>query len=340
MKRKLDIVRSQKRSDFPVLEIKQAEQIEAISSVKKSIDNLYEFMNGKEEYDFEKLADQLKLLNETLDLRKELNELKDEVKNSKTKVVEVDKLNDLIKVVKENKPLPVNIDLSKLEKAIIQVQQRIQESSTVEQAPEEFQPIRRVVKVGNRLVFDDQPTPTIRSGGGGTSSSSSSSSGLTDAELRASPVEVEGTVTVNTGLTDAQLRAADVKITLDGETVPVTGTFWQATQPVSGTVTATPTGTYTTKEVRSATPTQTSVNDTAVSTTLIASNANRLGATIFNDSTVALYVKLGGTASTTSFTIKLDAQDYYEIPFGYTGVVDGIWASDASGAARITELAS
>ena len=38
------------------------------------------------------------------------------------------------------------------------------------------------------------------------------------------------------GLTDAQLRAADVKITLDGETVPVTGTFWQATQPVSGTL--------------------------------------------------------------------------------------------------------
>lgn len=39
------------------------------------------------------------------------------------------------------------------------------------------------------------------------------------------------------GLTDAQLRAADVKITLDGEVVPVTGTFWQATQPVSGPLT-------------------------------------------------------------------------------------------------------
>lgn len=39
-------------------------------------------------------------------------------------------------------------------------------------------------------------------------------------------------------LTDTELRAADVKVTLDGETVPVTGTFWQATQPISGTVTA------------------------------------------------------------------------------------------------------
>jgi hypothetical protein len=33
-------------------------------------------------------------------------------------------------------------------------------------------------------------------------------------------------------------QTADVKVTLDGETVPVTGTFWQTTQPVSGTVTA------------------------------------------------------------------------------------------------------
>lgn len=38
------------------------------------------------------------------------------------------------------------------------------------------------------------------------------------------------------GLTDAELRADDVKVTLDGETVPVTGTFWQATQPISGAV--------------------------------------------------------------------------------------------------------
>jgi len=43
-------------------------------------------------------------------------------------------------------------------------------------------------------------------------------------------------------LTDTQLRASDVKITLDGETVPVTGTFWQATQPVSASSLPLPTG--------------------------------------------------------------------------------------------------
>ena len=98
------------------------------------------------------------------------------------------------------------------------------------------------------------------------------------------------------------------------------------------------TGTVTTKETRAATSAVTSVNDTASSTTLLASNANRLGATIHNDSTVALYLKLGATASLTSFTVKMAADSYYEVPFGYTGIIDGIWASNASGAARITEL--
>lgn len=82
----------------------------------------------------------------------------------------------------------------------------------------------------------------------------------------------------------------------------------------------------------------TNVNDTASSTTLLAANTARKGATIWNDSTAILYLKLGATASTTSFTVKLNQDDYYEVPFGYTGIIDGIWASDASGAARIVEF--
>jgi hypothetical protein len=83
---------------------------------------------------------------------------------------------------------------------------------------------------------------------------------LTDAQLRASAVPISGTVTANTGLTqpltDTQLRAAAVPVsgpltdtqlrataiqiqgTVSGTAVPVSGTFFQATQPVSGTVTA------------------------------------------------------------------------------------------------------
>lgn len=89
---------------------------------------------------------------------------------------------------------------------------------------------------------------------------------------------------------------------------------------------------------RASTATLSNVNDAAVSTTILASNAARLGATVYNDSTVALYLKFGSSASTTSFTVKLAADQYYEVPFGYTGILTGIWASDAAGAARVTEL--
>ena len=92
-----------------------------------------------------------------------------------------------------------------------------------------------------------------------------------------------------------------------------------------------------TKEIRSATPTQTSVASSASSVSLLASNSNRLGATFYNDSTAVLYLKLGATASATSYSVQIVSNGYYEVPFGYTGAIDGIWAS-ANGNARITEL--
>lgn len=89
----------------------------------------------------------------------------------------------------------------------------------------------------------------------------------------------------------------------------------------------------------STSPTVTAVSDTASSTTLLASNTSRKGATIVNDSSARLYVKLGTTASTTSYTISLGQHDYLEVPFSYTGRIDGIWASDPNdGGARVTEL--
>jgi hypothetical protein len=73
--------------------------------------------------------------------------------------------------------------------------------------------------------------------------------GLTDAQLRASevPVSIGGTVPVSftqTGLTDAQLRATAVPVNVSNfpGSQPVTGTFWQATQPVSAVSLPLPTG--------------------------------------------------------------------------------------------------
>jgi hypothetical protein len=143
------------------------------------------------------------------------------------------------------------------------------------------------------------------------------------------------------------------------ETVPVSGTFYQATQPVSGTVTVASITASTasalvdstgvqysgsnpvpTKELRASTGTNTSVADNSASTTILASNTARLGATVYNDSSAILYLLLGSTAaSTTNYTCKIASSGYYEVPFGYTGQLTGIWASDPNdGSARVTEI--
>jgi len=85
------------------------------------------------------------------------------------------------------------------------------------------------------------------------------------------------------------------------------------------------------------TPTRTSVASAMATTTLLAANANRLGATVFNNSTANLYLALGAGAGTTNFTIKLAAGAYYPIPFGFTGIISGIWDA-VNGNALVTEL--
>lgn len=117
-----------------------------------------------------------------------------------------------------------------------------------------------------------------------------------------------------------------------------TGSGTEASPYVLTTTAGASSGTTTVQAVRASAATTTSVADTASSTTLLAANTNRLGASIYNDSTVTLYVKLGATASATSFAVKMTADTYFEVPFGYTGIIDGIWASDAAGSARIVEF--
>ena len=107
----------------------------------------------------------------------------------------------------------------------------------------------------------------------------------------------------------------------------------------SGTVTAVTsiTNTVTTKEVRSATPSQSSPSVTNASTSILASNANRLGATIWNEGAAICYTKMGATASITSYSVQIASGGYYEVPFGYTGAIDGI-TSSGTAQLRVTEL--
>jgi hypothetical protein len=85
-----------------------------------------------------------------------------------------------------------------------------------------------------------------------------------------------------------------------------------------------------------ATATHTSVGDSASSVALTAANAARLWVHITNDSTAVLYVKLGATASATDYAARLEQYDTVKVyGYEYTGVIHGIWSSDAGGAARV-----
>ncbi len=87
----------------------------------------------------------------------------------------------------------------------------------------------------------------------------------------------------------------------------------------------------------------TSVGDATSSTTILAANSSRKGATIYNDSDAILYLALANvTASTSTYTVQVPAKAFFELPLSdggpYTGIIVGIWASDAGGSARVTEL--
>jgi hypothetical protein len=85
------------------------------------------------------------------------------------------------------------------------------------------------------------------------------------------------------------------------------------------------------------TATVTSVAAAVASTQILAANAARRGASLYNDSTAELKLKLGTGASATSFSVDMLPGSYFEVPFGYTGVLHGIWTA-VNGSARVTEL--
>lgn len=93
------------------------------------------------------------------------------------------------------------------------------------------------------------------------------------------------------------------------------------------------------KPAPAATSAITAPSVSASSFTVLASNTARLGATIFNDGSVIVYVAFASTASTTSYTVQVPPGGYYEVPGGnsiYTGIITGI-ASTATGNLRVTE---
>ncbi len=87
------------------------------------------------------------------------------------------------------------------------------------------------------------------------------------------------------------------------------------------------------------TGTSTQVASGTSAVTILAANTARYGATVFNDDANVLYLLLGtGTVSATVYTVQIPSGGYYEVPYGFTGVLTGLWAADGSGSARVTEF--
>lgn len=82
----------------------------------------------------------------------------------------------------------------------------------------------------------------------------------------------------------------------------------------------------------------TRVPSSITNVTLVATNLNRKGLSLYNDSNALQYVKFGATATTTDFTFILTSRMFYEMPFPiYVGQIDVI-SSSTNGAIQVTEL--
>lgn len=85
-----------------------------------------------------------------------------------------------------------------------------------------------------------------------------------------------------------------------------------------------------------ATPTQ--VASSATSVTLLATNSTRKGATIYNGGSTTLSLSFVTPATIAGQVLPIATGGYYEVPFGYTGPIYGIWAGSPTGNANINSF--
>lgn len=175
------------------------------------------------------------------------------------------------------------------------------------------------------------------SGGGGSSSGGGGAVTVADGADSALGATTDAAATAgSTGTLSAKLRLATSQ--LDTIATEVAKIDDANTQLPSALGPQTPANSLATFNA-AATGAQTSVNDTAADTTCLAANAARKGATVANDSSSTLYLLLANAVSSaTAYTVRMAQNDYYEVPYSYTGVIKCIWSADSTGAARVTEI--
>lgn len=114
----------------------------------------------------------------------------------------------------------------------------------------------------------------------------------------------------------------------------------QVTQPVSGTVTAVASGTFSIENQKLSSASITSVTvSNLTSTVLLNSNISRGFASFYNEGSEEILIKLGSTAASSSYSLKVYPNGYFELPSSpvYTGVIEAISVS-TNVIVRITEI--
>jgi hypothetical protein len=156
-----------------------------------------------------------------------------------------------------------------------------------------------------------------------------------------------GTVTIGAGT--AQIGSVTASIS---GTVPVSGTFWQATQPASlaslpalaagtaqiGSVTASISNSVVTfYPMQGTTVSNTNFTSITASTTLVSAVANREVLTVFNEGAGNLHISPGATCTTVAYQVRLSAGDYWECPQGQLSLAHSAVFATA-GTARIVQI--
>lgn len=134
------------------------ELIDKQDAIVKAVGALYELINGKEALDTEKLAKQLSELSKDEQTANKIDELNKTIANTSKNSHKT--LESLLKDIHKFKPVdnkPVLTAIKSLTNTI--------SKQTHSQDADDFMPVRRVRKVGNRLQFDDDPMKVHVSGG-------------------------------------------------------------------------------------------------------------------------------------------------------------------------------
>lgn len=127
------------------------------TSIKEAIFSLNEAINAQEPVNLEILSRQLQELIDSQTYGEDINNLETVLRELSDK----DKLDEIVQAIGEinNKDVVavVNNLIAKIE------------TRTIDQSPEQYQPVRRVRKIGQRLVFDDDPLQVTVNGSNGGS---------------------------------------------------------------------------------------------------------------------------------------------------------------------------